>query len=560
MADSLLDFDYNTMIDKTLGTTNQPFRKLIQDPNFDSSLNVNTGMGLLDGYFKSLYQNKSVPEKVLSSLTGAKLAREAGINKGTTNLFNQQKFNKNSVDLIKANQDVLINQDKIGAFGEEALIRQNKIIDLQNKNYLTSLRNVGIKDRFKQLQEKADGGDLDALKKLQQFAVTPQKYMELEQTKDINNLDYSQGEVSAARMFNLDVRNRTNWTDEQEANFNKVVNAPSVIQAAEDNRANMAAHRADPINVPFVKILNINEEIARIRKNNRGAINGDVAEKVMQKSMPIGRIEPNEQYPEGGFKANDGKIYSLDKWNDLGIEVQNYKSLDTNRTETNENIKTVFTSARTDADSAQYGARNVDRTNKAVERILDNPEKFAKLFSTFEGRLPIAINKATGKFFATESDAQDIVSLLNTIKGQTFTTEIQVMRNNNKTGGAVGNVSDKEVEMFQNMAANLRYDGSAEELWYQLNLLRSQGKATVDIYTDNFAKYYGKDQAKRYNINSLSGDYSKQYNDNWKETINAARGNAITNKINNNKINNVKFSNPQSQFIMNQLLGKTEDE
>jgi hypothetical protein len=127
MADSLLDFDYNTMIDKTLGTTNQPFRKLIQDPNFDSSLNVNTGMGLLDGYFKSLYQNKSVPEKVLSSLTGAKLAREAGINKGTTNLFNQQKFNKNSVDLTKAQQDVLINQDKIGAFGEEALIRQCKI-------------------------------------------------------------------------------------------------------------------------------------------------------------------------------------------------------------------------------------------------------------------------------------------------------------------------------------------------------------------------------------------------------------------------------------------------
>ena len=241
MAGSLLDFDYNTMIDKALGTTNQPFKGLINDPNYQSSLNVNTLLGLGKGYFDSLYQNKTTGQKVISSLTGAKAARTKGINDAVTNLFNQQKYNKNLVDLTKAQQDILINQNKIGSFGEEALLRQNKIIDLQNKNYLTSLRNVGIKDRFKQLQEKADGGDLDALKQLQQFAVEPQKYMELEQSKDINNLDYSQGELSAARLFNLDVRNRKNWTTEQESNFNAIVNAPSVQEAAKINRENIAA-------------------------------------------------------------------------------------------------------------------------------------------------------------------------------------------------------------------------------------------------------------------------------------------------------------------------------
>jgi len=532
MADSLLDFDYNTMIDKALGTTNQPFKGLINDPNYEDSLNINTLLGGGLGYVNSLYKGKTLAEKLLATATGAKAARTKGINDAVTNLFNQQKFNKNLVDLTKGKQDILINQDKIGSFGEEALIRQNKIIDLQNKNYLTSLRNVGIKDRFKQLQDKADGGDLDALKQLQQFAVEPQKFMELEQSKDINNLDYSQGELSAARLFNLDVRNRKNWTTEQEANFNAVVNAPSVQEAAKINRENMAAHRDDPINVPLVEVLNVNEEIARIRQSNKNTVNNNVTKEVMEKAMPIGKFEPNQQYPQGGFKANDGKLYSMDDWNKLGIERQNVMSLDTNRTETNENIKKIFTDARTDAQSAQYGARNIDRTNKAVERILDNPEKFAKLFSTFGGRLPIAINKATGKFIATESDAQDIASLLNTIKGQTFTNEIQVMRNNNKTGGAVGNVSDREVAMFQNMAANLTYDGTPEELWYQLNLLRSQGEATVKIYTDNFAKYYGDDQANRYKIQDLSGDYTKQYNNNWKETINAVRGDAVSKKIN----------------------------
>ena len=558
MADGLLDlenFDYNTMIDKALGTTNQPFRQYIQDPNFGSSLNVDTGMGGIDGYLNSLYKGKSIPQKVMATLTGAKTARQAGINQGTTNLFNQQKFNKNYVDLTKAKQDVLINQDKIGAFGEEALIRQNKIIDLQNKNYLTSLRNVGIKDRFKQLQEKADGGDLDALKKLQQFAVTPQKYMELEQTKDIDNLDYSQGEISAAKMFNLDVRNRTNWNNEQEANFSKVVNAPSVIQAAEDNRANMAAHRADPMNVPYEKILNVNEEIARIRKNNRGSINGDVAEKVMEKAMPIGKFEPNEKYPEGGFKANNGKIYHLPEWNNLGIDYQQAYSRDRNRDELNKEIDRIDLAAKQDYASSQYGVRSIERTNLALERLLDDPEKFQKLFDT-DGRFKFKFNELSNNYVAElGSDAQDIVNLLNTVAGQQFTNEIQIMRKNNKTGGAVGNVSDKEVEMFKHMAANIRYSGSAEELWYQLNLLRGQGKKTAEIYTNSFQDYYGEKQYNRYKVNKLMPEYTKEYNTSFKQSLNKARGTTVTNKI-----NNVIFSNPQSQSIMNQLLGQTENE
>jgi hypothetical protein len=550
MADSLLDFDYNTMIDKALGTTNQPFKGLINDPNYQSSLNVNTLLGLGQGYFDSLYKDKTTGQKVISTLTGGKIGRQKGINDAVTSLFNQQKYNKNLADLTKAKQDILINQDKIGAFGEEALIRQNKIIDLQNKNYLTSLRNVGIKDRFKQLQEKADGGDLDALKKLQQFAVDPQKYMEFEQTKDINNLDYSQGEVSASRMFNLDVRNRTNWTDEQEANFNKVVNAPSVQEAAKINRENMAAHRADPMNVPFVKVLNVNEEIARIRKNNRGAINGDVAEKVMEKAMPIGRIEPNEQYPEGGFKANNGKIYTLDEWNNLGIDYQQAYSRDRDRGELNKEIDRIDLAAKQDYASSQYGVRSIERTNLALERLLDNPEKFQKLFDT-DGRLKFKFNELTGNYVAElGSDAQDIVNLLNTVAGQQFTNEIQIMRQNNKTGGAVGNVSDKEVEMFKNMAANIRYSGSAEELWYQLNLLRGQGKKTAEIYTNSFKDYYGEKQYNRYKVDKLMPEYTKEYNTSFKQSLNKSRGNTVTNKI-----NNITFSNPQSQSIMNQLLG-----
>lgn len=514
---SLLDKEN---LDKLLGITPSVVPDSLLGTNFDQQANVATALG----FAAPLIQQGITPESLLKSYIGASAGRQGIVDKKTKNYMTSQGIIEQGLKNKKLGQDIginqqkyLINQDKIGAFGEEALIRQNKIIDLQNKNYLSSLRNVGIKDRFKQLQEKADGGDLDALKQLQQFSVQPEKYMEFEQSKGINNLDYSQGELSAARLFKLDVRNRKNWTEEEEAKFNAVVNAPSVQEAEKINRENLESHRKDPINIPYNEVLNVNQVISKIRQENKENLNNNTIKQVIKESVGIGKIEPNQQYPEGGFKANNGKIYSLNDWNDLGIERQNVYSLDTNRTETNENIKEIYKNAKTDALSAQYGARNVDRTNKAIERILDNPEKFKKLFSTFGGRLPIAVNKVTGNFIATESDAQDIVNMLNTIKGQQFTNEIQVMRNNNKTGGAVGNVSDKEVEMFQNMAANLRYNGTPEELWYQLNLLRNQGKKTVDIYTNNFATYYGKDQAARYNIQSLSGDYSKQYNDDWQD-------------------------------------------
>ena len=98
MADSLLDFDYNTMIDKALGTTNQPFKGLINDPNYEDSLNINTLLGGGLGYVNSLYKGKTLAEKLLATATGAKAARTKGINDAVTNLFNQQKFNKNLVD------------------------------------------------------------------------------------------------------------------------------------------------------------------------------------------------------------------------------------------------------------------------------------------------------------------------------------------------------------------------------------------------------------------------------------------------------------------------------
>ena len=101
MADSLLDFDYNNLINKALGTTNQPFSGLIADPNYNSSLNVDTLLGGLTGYSNSLYKNKNNWEKGLSTLLGAKAGRTKGINSYVENLLSQQKFSKNALDMAE---------------------------------------------------------------------------------------------------------------------------------------------------------------------------------------------------------------------------------------------------------------------------------------------------------------------------------------------------------------------------------------------------------------------------------------------------------------------------
>ncbi len=518
---SLLDYDFN--LDKMLGVTESPVNALLNNPNMDSQKNVAAGFGaiapLISGYGK-----KSAAQILLEMAGGAKAGRQGVIDTATKGYMTQQ-------DILKDTQDIQLNKYKLADAPNESTKLQNEILKLQNTNYLGSINILGVKSKFKRLQEVANrggNGSAEALKQLELYVSDPQAYNQLRDERDVNNMEYAQGELSVAKLLDLDVKNRKNWTQQQEANFLKIIKAPNAKEAADTNRELLAAHREDPINVPYNKILNTNEEISKVlNKSNHLTSSTNAVQ-----ALPIGPISANEQYPEGAFKANNGKIYPKADWDNLGIELQDVYSQDKNRTELNISIGDINKNARTDYQSSQYGIRSIERTNLALERMLDNPEKFQKLFDA-DGRAKFKFNEVTGNFFAeVGSDAQDIVNQLNTIAGQQFTNEIQIMRQNNKTGGAVGNVSDKEVEMFKNMAASLRYSGSASELWYQLNLLRGQGKKTATVYIDSFNTYYGKEKSDRFRVNALMPSYKKEYTDNYQDALLRARESTVNNKYN----------------------------
>ena len=98
--------------------------------------------------------------------------------------------------------------------------------------------------------------------------------------------------------------------------------------------------------------------------------------------------------------------------------MQDVYSRDYKRDELNTAITHINTNAKTDYLSSQYGVRSIERTNLALERLLDDPEKFQKLFNK-KGRALFKVNEITGNFVAElGSEAQDIANLLTTIAGQ----------------------------------------------------------------------------------------------------------------------------------------------
>jgi len=509
MANGLLDYIQDFDINKALGVQ-YGLPKGMLSPEIESQMGVGGTVTGIGNVIEGIQQGAGTPENIFRFLTGQKAGRQNVIDTAAKNYLSQ-------LNIAKLQGDIAQDPYKLAKLKFEVEKAPYEIGELQNKFYQSSFKTQSIKDEFKKLQDEGRTDELNTL------MANPDKYFELKQSTDINKMTYSQPELSAARILNLDVRNRKNWNEQDEINYNAIISAPSVEEAAKINREAMAAHKNDPNRVPYVYTPSRNEIISQIRKQNKGTTT--VVDNGMQKvvepsftqtekaSLPIGEFAPTKEYPEGGFKGSDGRLYKPEDWNKLGLEKQNLLLRDVNRNEYVEQDKLLTENMRTDEQSAQYGFRNVERTNKAIERVLDNPEKFMKLF-------------------ATESEAQDIANLLNTIKGQQFTNEIQLMRNNNKTGGAVGNVSDREVSMFQNMAANLDYSGTPEELWYQLNLLYGQGNKMVGIYADNFNKYYGDSNTKRYGVNNYRYD-AKPYDSDLNKVLSGKKVEQFNEKMGN---------------------------
>lgn len=545
MANGLLDYIENFDINKGLGVQ-YGLPKGMLSPEIQSQMNVGGTLSGVGNVIEGIQSGAGVPENIFRFLSGQKTGRQNVANTATQNYLTQ-------LNIAKLQGDIAQDPYKLAKIQFEVDKAPFELGEIQNKFYQSSFKTQGIKKEFQKLEKEGKFDELNTL------IVNPDEYFKGKQSTDINKLNYIQPELTAARILNLDVRDRKNWSETDELNYNAITSAPSVNEAARLNAESAALNRADR-NIPYVYTPSRNDVIAQIRKNSKLTNASQTNQQTNQQTnvtepsyaptnlsnSPIGKFAPTEKFKEGGVKGSDGKVYSTEAFNKLGVEKQNLLLRDVNREEYVKEDKVLFDNIRTDKGSAQYANYNAGRTAQYIEKILDNPEKFTKLFNTFSGRLPITLNKATGNFIATESAAQDIANLLNTIKGQQFTNEIQLMRANNKTGGAVGNVSDKEVSMFQNMAANLDYNGTPEQLWSELNALYSQGQRMNNMYVDNFRDYYGEEEFNRYKIDKLKLT-PKTYNPLLQESLTAQKESKFKNKVESVKPNTDYQPSPNAQ-------------
>ena len=508
MAKGLLDlenFDYNTMIDKTLGTTNQPFRQYIQDPNFGSSLNVDTGIGGIDGYLNSLYKGKSIPQKIMATLTGAKTARQAGINQGTTNLFNQQKFNENSLNLNKLTQDISLNQYKLS----DAPMKSKKLAyetgTAGTTFRLGSLREKGIESKFRKLEE---GGDLDLL---QQYVVDPKAFDADQRKSDPRFRELSKlsvAEENVAKSLGMNLKDPTKNSEFQNNAFLDLINTPSDEVVATHNATEQRERLKDANYIPKEQ-KTLSQKLGVYTKQQKDGSNKTLSEQGKQTGLNNSpyrsrTFAPEEGYPSvkvngkeiGGYVDYYGDKYTPEQWDKLGKQQQ--KALDPRLNADNVNKKmTAFeTNGNDTGRAASYMMDTVSRSNKVIRRLMANPEAIKDMQSA-SGRF--MINLKAGKY-GFQTDGQDAHNLLLLIQNKEFIKQIQEMRNNNSTGGAVGNVSDREVQMFISAAAALQNTSSPDALYNEMLLLHRMGEDMVKKQSNKYLMNFGEEYYNNYDL------------------------------------------------------------
>jgi len=133
-----------------------------------------------------------------------------------------------------------------------------------------------------------------------------------------------------------------------------------------------------------------------------------------------------------------------------------------------------------------YSLENISQQKKAAEELLNNPTYIKALTS-----------KGLLSGYATEALAEragnpvyDANNLLKNLQTRAFVTEIQKMRTASPTGGAVGSVSEKEMEGLSNIGAALKLGMSEKELTKQLRLYVNNADRALKTIPNEYSRTY----------------------------------------------------------------------
>lgn len=126
-----------------------------------------------------------------------------------------------------------------------------------------------------------------------------------------------------------------------------------------------------------------------------------------------------------------------------------------------------------------------------IDLALDNVTKAANDLKNHKG-MSGAVGFRMGQEFIPGTDAADFAANLDSLKSKVFAQTIQAMRDASKTGGAVGNVSDREGARFESMLASLMQSQSEKQFKENLQAIIDYTAELKTSYKDAYRKTYGE--------------------------------------------------------------------
>lgn len=134
----------------------------------------------------------------------------------------------------------------------------------------------------------------------------------------------------------------------------------------------------------------------------------------------------------------------------------------------------------------QYTLTNIIDARNVAKSLLDNPAYLDALTSRtaqLYAKSPVGITLDQNTYTANE--------ILNNLQGRSFISEIQAMRANSPTGGAVGNVAVAEMTTLSNIGAALKLGMNRAELVKQLQSYVDRSDRALKTIPNQYSKVYG---------------------------------------------------------------------
>jgi len=136
-----------------------------------------------------------------------------------------------------------------------------------------------------------------------------------------------------------------------------------------------------------------------------------------------------------------------------------------------------------DAGPSTYAVEHSKGVIRKVTDLLGDPAD-PKSKSRITGMTAGVVGSALSRM-PFQTDARDVSAELHSLAANLAFEQLQKMREASKTGGALGNVSNAEIELLQNAVASIRQDQSVENLTRQLGIIRESAQR----FLDEAAKY-----------------------------------------------------------------------